>query len=203
MNKIGRNDSCPCNSGKKYKKCHGNPAYTPPPPQPQYRARRMEAHEMPPEVARLQGQRREDQEYTRQFGHVRPLKALEVNGYKLVIARGAYSNNPPTERNTSPTSFSTLSPPSLDASGLKLEKQSPEVRVIRSWPCGIRSMTYMNKQEMTPDGIYVSRITGSMLGYFARGRPSEMPVPVPTHSWETRAEPGQTAMIGITSSDPP
>ena len=22
--KIGRNESCPCGSGKKYKKCHGN-----------------------------------------------------------------------------------------------------------------------------------------------------------------------------------
>ncbi|PIR95103.1 hypothetical protein COT95_00525, partial [Candidatus Falkowbacteria bacterium CG10_big_fil_rev_8_21_14_0_10_37_6] len=22
-NKIGRNDPCPCGSGKKYKKCHG------------------------------------------------------------------------------------------------------------------------------------------------------------------------------------
>ena len=24
--KIGRNDPCPCGSGKKYKKCHGKPA---------------------------------------------------------------------------------------------------------------------------------------------------------------------------------
>jgi preprotein translocase subunit SecA len=23
--KIGRNDPCPCGSGKKYKKCHGDP----------------------------------------------------------------------------------------------------------------------------------------------------------------------------------
>ncbi|HFE66519.1 MAG TPA: hypothetical protein ENJ93_04570, partial [Chloroflexi bacterium] len=23
--KIGRNDPCPCGSGKKYKKCHGRP----------------------------------------------------------------------------------------------------------------------------------------------------------------------------------
>jgi hypothetical protein len=27
MNKVGRNDPCPCNSGKKYKRCHGRPAY--------------------------------------------------------------------------------------------------------------------------------------------------------------------------------
>jgi SEC-C motif len=31
MAKIGRNDPCPCGSGKKYKKCHGNPSITPPP----------------------------------------------------------------------------------------------------------------------------------------------------------------------------
>lgn len=27
MSKIGRNDPCPCNSGKKYKRCHGRPDY--------------------------------------------------------------------------------------------------------------------------------------------------------------------------------
>src|ERR1043166_9012934 len=31
MTKIGRNDPCPCGSGKKYKKCHGGPLMTPPP----------------------------------------------------------------------------------------------------------------------------------------------------------------------------
>src|SRR5437016_7324140 len=31
MTKIGRNDPCPCGSGKKYKKCHGKPSMTPPP----------------------------------------------------------------------------------------------------------------------------------------------------------------------------
>ncbi len=25
--KVGRNEPCPCGSGKKYKKCHGNPSY--------------------------------------------------------------------------------------------------------------------------------------------------------------------------------
>ncbi len=30
--KIGRNDPCPCGSGKKYKKCHGAPTATPPAP---------------------------------------------------------------------------------------------------------------------------------------------------------------------------
>src|SRR5258708_6888026 len=89
MSKIGRNDPCPCNSGKKYKKCHGSLTFAAPPPQPQFRVTKMESHEIPPEVARnLEEQHRKDQEYTRQFGHVRPPKALEVNGYKLVIAGG-------------------------------------------------------------------------------------------------------------------
>jgi len=26
MEKVGRNDPCPCGSGEKYKKCHGAPA---------------------------------------------------------------------------------------------------------------------------------------------------------------------------------
>ena len=30
--KIGRNDPCPCGSGKKYKKCHGAPGTAPPAP---------------------------------------------------------------------------------------------------------------------------------------------------------------------------
>jgi hypothetical protein len=30
--KIGRNDPCPCGSGKKYKKCHGAPGPPPSPP---------------------------------------------------------------------------------------------------------------------------------------------------------------------------
>ncbi len=27
--KVGRNDPCPCGSGKKYKKCHGQPGAAP------------------------------------------------------------------------------------------------------------------------------------------------------------------------------
>jgi len=43
--KIGRNESCPCGSGKKYKKCCIPPSYTPPPPQPEpkYKFSRREA----------------------------------------------------------------------------------------------------------------------------------------------------------------
>jgi len=32
--KVGRNDPCPCGSGKKYKKCHGRPGAEPLSPQP-------------------------------------------------------------------------------------------------------------------------------------------------------------------------
>jgi preprotein translocase subunit SecA len=31
--KVGRNDPCPCGSGKKYKKCHGRPGAPPLPPE--------------------------------------------------------------------------------------------------------------------------------------------------------------------------
>jgi hypothetical protein len=35
VKKTGRNEPCPCGSGKKFKKCCIPPSYTPPPPRPE------------------------------------------------------------------------------------------------------------------------------------------------------------------------
>ena len=93
MTKIRRNELCPCGSGKKYKKCHGAFAIPPvaQPPRQQIRFTKAEVGPIPPEMARkLAEQQRRDEEFTRQFGHVRPPTAVEVNGYKLVVAGGGF-----------------------------------------------------------------------------------------------------------------
>ncbi len=76
MVKIGRNQLCPCGSGKKYKHCHGNPlnpqllpAAQPVPPHVQAMFREMQARE----------KRREDAQ-----GLGRPIISTDFKGYKFV-----------------------------------------------------------------------------------------------------------------------
>ena len=79
MSKIGRNASCPCGSGKKYKHCCGGIGRTTPPPQLQ----------TTPEFPRdglLEFRRQEAREHQRRLmqGLGRPIISSESNGYRLV-----------------------------------------------------------------------------------------------------------------------
>lgn len=167
MNKIGRNDLCPCNSGKKYKKCHGSAAPATPPPQPQFRVTKMESHDIPPEIARgLAEQQRKDQEYTRQFGHVRPPVALEVNGYKLVIAGGGLVWQPADKAKYFTDILLNFFQNIFGREWFEAEIAKPRGERHPVMEMRYTAMTYMNKQPMTPEGIHFSQMTGPMLGYF-------------------------------------
>ncbi len=167
MNKIGRNDPCPCNSGKKYKKCHGSATSAAPPPQPQFRVTKMESHDIPPEIARgLAEQQRKDQEYTRQFGHVRPPVALEVNGYKLVIAGGGLVWQPADKAKYFTDILLNFFQNIFGREWFEAEIAKPRGTRHPVMEMRYTAMTYMNKQPMTPEGIHFSQMTGPMLGYF-------------------------------------
>jgi hypothetical protein len=75
VSKIGRNDRCHCGSGKKYKRCHGGGAPTPPP--------LADAAQNFARIALMRHQARQ-KEIETQFGLGRPPISLELNGYQLV-----------------------------------------------------------------------------------------------------------------------
>ena len=76
MSKIGRNERCRCGSGKKYKRCHGDGAPTPP-PVADAAAQRFAR------IALMRHQARQ-KEIESQFGLGRPPISLELNGYQIV-----------------------------------------------------------------------------------------------------------------------
>jgi hypothetical protein len=92
--KIGRNDQCPCGSGKKYKRCHGKLASDVPPKpvfdqvKTPFRVQKLAAHEVPAAVrARVAQMQQEDQQHQQRFGHARPAISAEYQGHRLVAVR--------------------------------------------------------------------------------------------------------------------
>ena len=78
MAKVGRNQSCPCGSGKKYKRCHGTNLPESPPPFQSYQ--RLQASELI---------------RTHQQGHGRPIIAAKVADHQVVAVGSKiyYSKN--------------------------------------------------------------------------------------------------------------
>jgi hypothetical protein len=76
VNKIGRNQLCPCGSGKKYKRCHGDSAA----------AMKAEAIDRASTFARTATMRHQarQKEIEQQFGLGRPPISFESHGYKMV-----------------------------------------------------------------------------------------------------------------------
>src|SRR5947207_2239648 len=73
MNKIGRNAPCPCHSGKKYKRCHGNIDHI------KGVMRRVETAQLRAEAARTQRER--------QQGLGKPIISASFNGQRLVAVK--------------------------------------------------------------------------------------------------------------------
>jgi hypothetical protein len=173
MSKIGRNDPCPCNSGKKYKKCHGGsttfPAPLPvrPPAAPQFRVTKIESHPIPPDIAgKFAEQQRKDLEFTRQFGHVRPPIAMDVNGYKLVIAGGGIVWQPSDKAKYFTDILLNFFQNVFGREWSEAEFAKPRGERHPVIELRYKALSYMNKQERTPNGIYISQMTGPMQAYF-------------------------------------
>jgi hypothetical protein len=127
----------------------------------------MESHDIPPEIARgLAEQQRKDQEYTRQFGHVRPPVALEVNGYKLVIAGGGLVWQPADKAKYFTDILLNFFQNIFGREWFEAEIAKPRGERHPVMEMRYTAMTYMKKQPMTPEGIHFSQMTGPMLGYF-------------------------------------
>src|ERR1700724_3977503 len=92
MKKIGRNDPCPCGTGKKYKKCHGRAVASQQVVAPASRLSRLRwtvqpitPASVPPKVMReLMAHEQSEQERIRRFGQVRPEIAADYQGHKFV-----------------------------------------------------------------------------------------------------------------------
>ena len=85
-NKVGRNDPCPCGSGKKYKKCHGAAS-----------APAFRIHEGPlPEAVRkkVEEHKAAEQQRQEQQGLGKPIISEMFHGYRFVAvgSRLYYSN---------------------------------------------------------------------------------------------------------------
>ncbi len=72
--KVGRNDPCPCGSGKKYKRCHGwNHGSNP-----------MMSNYLTTLKTRIQADRIQRE---RQQGRGKPIISAEINGHRLVVVK--------------------------------------------------------------------------------------------------------------------
>ena len=77
--KVGRNSPCPCGSGEKYKRCHGNLAA----PQPAASPRIEDSGLSPEAIAKIKAQHRRVQErieWPARFGHIAPIEGRRIVG---------------------------------------------------------------------------------------------------------------------------
>src|SRR5260221_716356 len=84
--KVGRNDLCPCGSGRKFKKCHWNM-----PPIPLVRSAAKPSFNLPPHIwTQFEQNRLREEARVAQFGHVREAVHLpDFKGYRFVGVRGS------------------------------------------------------------------------------------------------------------------
>jgi len=172
IHKIGRNDNCPCGSGRKFKKCHGTLSTKQAPPEsfPPVAVRLAPTGAVPQEVlaraltSMRQHQLRE-QERTRRYGLVRPLIAADFHGFKFV-AIGSTLLYMPSDKCRFLTDVLITYVPHLfgrEWFDQEIAKPPDERHVVMQWR--IKGMNYMNAQPREPDGTYSATPTGPLLAY--------------------------------------
>jgi hypothetical protein len=148
MAKIGRNQPCPCGSGKKYKRCHGDLA--------------RETSER--EFARLLARHQADELIReQQQGLGNPIIAAKVQDYQIVAVgnRLHYSRN----WRTFPDFLSDYLKNVLDAvwGNAELAKPLSERHIILQWYS--EYCRYQNENVKTPGGVNSVEITGVVACY--------------------------------------
>lgn len=178
MAKVGRNDPCPCGSGKKYKKCHGSPllpvtsavptagqqSATPP-----FSFRKLKPHELTPELRRMQAEAmipRVNSGFTHQFGQVRPPISLDYLGYKFVVAGNKVLYQPKEKAQFFTDILLTFVPNTFGKEWFDAEVSKPRGTRHPVFEARYRAMSYMNAQPRDAHGVYKASMTGPMLGYF-------------------------------------
>jgi hypothetical protein len=171
--KVGRNDPCPCGSGKKFKKCHGATAallVSAPSAVPPRFSVRLAAGRVPPEVLAKgmsimrETQLREEQR-RRLYGHVRPEIAIDYHGYKLVAVGNKLFYRPKEQFRFLTDLLLAFVPDLFGREWFEREVKKPdgERHPVMEWR--FKGMNYMNTQPRLADGSYVATPTGPLLAY--------------------------------------
>jgi len=177
MNKIGRNDPCPCGSGKKYKKCHGGIDSQ---PQQGYAVtlnsqnqgppgltiRKLALGEITPEVLRkITPQARQDRAYTSQFGHVRQPITAEFQGFRFVAAGNQLLYQPSDRAQFFTDILMNFVPIMFGKAWFDGEVAKPIGSRHPVMESRVKALTYIGKQPKNPDGSYHFQTTGPVISY--------------------------------------
>lgn len=172
--KIGRNDRCPCGSGNKYKRCHGNPASDVPPkvlsgqPESPFRVQKLAEHEVPDAVRdRVAQMQQDDRHHLRHFGHARPAISTEFQKHRFVAVGNKLIYLPAEKAKYFTDILLALMPQAFGHEwwDAEVSKIVDERHIAFQWRS--RAMKFMNKQLPTLDGVYSAQMTGPMMAYFA------------------------------------
>lgn len=152
MSHIGRNDPCPCGSGKKFKRCclpRSHPSSGP---------------EIPAEVmARFQEHRRKEQLRKERYGQVRPIIHLNYQGHKFVGVGNQllYAN----DWKTFPDFLMDYIQGTLDSDwgNSELAKPFDERHQILKWYDGL--CRFQRRQKRNKDGLYGAVPNGVSAAY--------------------------------------
>jgi hypothetical protein len=168
VNKLGRNDLCPCKSGRKFKKCHGGPASSGPVPlAPLFDVKKLEDREVPVELFEVFAkQQRADQDHIRRFGHARPPISAEHQGYRFVAVGNHLLYKPANEAKYFADFLLALMANVFGRAWWDAEVAKPRDQRHPAFQWRYKAMTYQNKQPKTADGIYVAQPTGPMFAYY-------------------------------------
>ena len=178
MAKIGRNELCPCGSGKKYKKCHGSSptpaaaARTIPEeqvPKLPFKLRELMPHEITPELRRLQAKGMKpsaNPAFTQQFGQVRAPISMDFMGYKFVAAGSRLIYQPKEKAQFFTDILLTFVTTTFGKEWFEGEVAKPRGTRHPVFEARFKAMSYMNAQPRNAQGVYSAQMTGPMLGYF-------------------------------------
>lgn len=168
MSKIGRNDPCPCGSGKKYKKCHGGVDSSATRTQgPPFTIRKLAPGEFPEEARRILTEPMpQDRAFTSQFGHVRQPISAEYQGYRFVAVGNQLVYQPAKNAQFFTDILMTFVQNTFGKDWFTAELAKPRGTRHPVMEARVKALTVMNKQPKNPDGSYQVKMTGPMLGYF-------------------------------------
>jgi len=175
--KVGRNDPCPCGSGKKYKKCHGNPLLPvasgrsttgQPSPKAPFSFRELRPDEITPELKSLQAEAinsRANPAFTHQFGQVRPPISADYFGYKFVVAGNKVLYQPKEKAQFFTDILLTFVTNTFGKEWFDAEVAKPRGTRHPAFEARYRAMSYMNAQPHDAQGVYKATMTGPMMAY--------------------------------------
>jgi SEC-C motif len=169
LGKVGRNDPCPCGSGKKFKKCHGNPALQNPDPRvvPQWTVRELKPGQVPDAVyAEHLRMLKEDADHLGEFGYTRAPVSGEFKGYRFTALGGQLVYQPAEKARYFTDILLTLIQNVFGKAWWEDQLKLPRDERHPAFQWRFKAMTFMNKQPRTAEGIYVATMTGPMLAYY-------------------------------------